>query len=74
MADNYQITSQVQNTDINPAGSGFIHVWEISYKVTDGPSKGTNATITIPDNDHNAQYVQTAIESKIKDLDAVAAL
>jgi hypothetical protein len=74
MADNYTIIGQKPNIAINPAGVGFQEVWEISYRVTDGPSKGTVATITVPDSDHNAAYVKQAIEDKIKALNAVASL
>jgi hypothetical protein len=49
-------------------------VWEITYKVTAGPSKGTTATLTVPEEDHNATYVAKAILEKIADLDKVAGL
>lgn len=74
MADNYRITSQKQDVRINPAGTGFENVWEVTYKVTDGPSRGTSATVTIPEEDHNAAYVKRAIEDKIDALDEVANL
>lgn len=74
MADNYTILGQKPNVAINPAGIGFQEVWEITYRVTSGPSKGTVATVTVPDSDHNAKYVKQAIEDKIKHLDDVAAL
>lgn len=74
MADNYTITSQKQNVQINPAGTGFEDVWDITYKVTSGPSKGTTATVSVPEEDHNAQYVAKAIMAKIADLDAIHAL
>lgn len=74
MADNYTIVSQRQNTQISPAGLGFIDVWEITYRVTDGPSKGTVATITVPDADHNATYIRQTIEDKIKHLDEIHSL
>lgn len=74
MADNYKILGQKQDTVINPAGTGFEHVWEITYQVTDGPSKGTVATLTVPEDDHNPDYVKQAIETKISALDGVAGL
>ena len=74
MADTYQVISQKQNTQINPAGTGFEDVWEITYKVTSGPSKGTTATLTVPEEDHNAKYVSTAIKAKIAHLDAIAGM
>ena len=74
MADNFTITGQKQNVAINPAGSGFTEVWDITYRITAGPSKGTVATVTVPDSDHNADYIKNAIEQKIQSLDAIASL
>jgi hypothetical protein len=74
MASNYTILSQSQSTEINPTGTGFMNVWEITYKVTDGPSKGTTATVTVPEEDHNASDVSKAIEAKIQALDEIANL
>lgn len=74
MADSYVITSQKQDVRINPMGTGFENVWEIQYKVTSGPARGTVATITVPEEDHNAQYVGRAIAEKIKILDSIHSL
>lgn len=74
MASNYQVLSQTQSVKINPAGTGFDDVWEITYKVTAGPSMGTVATVAVPDSQHTADMVQAAIESKIATLDEVASL
>jgi hypothetical protein len=74
MADAYKITSQAQQTQINPAGTGFVDVWNIGVSVTDGPSKGTNFTVSIPEVDHNAAHIKKVIEDKITDLDSVADL
>jgi hypothetical protein len=74
MASNYKILTQHQSVNINPAGTGFEDVWEITYKVLSGPSRGTVATVTVPEEDHNADAVQAAIESKISDLEAVHVL
>jgi hypothetical protein len=74
MADTYTVLSQKQNVQINPASTGFEDVWEVTYKVTAGPSKGTTATLSVPEEDHNAKYIDTAIRAKIADLDAVAGM
>lgn len=74
MAANYTILAQKQDVVINPLGSGFQNVWEVTYKVTNGPSRGTTATIQVPEEDHNATYIDQAITAKIATLDAVAAL
>lgn len=74
MAANYQILAQSQSQELSATGMGFQDVWNISYKVTDGPSKGTVASVTVPESEHNVDAVQSAIEAKISDLDAIASL
>lgn len=74
MADNYTVTAQKQDEVINPQGNGFEHVWEITYKVTDGPSRGTSGMVRVSEDNHNAEYVRALIESKIAALDEVANL
>lgn len=74
MADTYTVLSQKQNTTISPTGGGFVDVWDISYRVTSGPSKGTMGTVSVPEEDHNAEYVKKAIEEKIASLDSIASL
>ena len=74
MAANYFITGQKQDININPIGSGFMPVWEVSYKVTDGPARGTTGMITVPEEDHNAEYVNREITNKIETLGNIAAL
>ena len=74
MAETYQVIGQKQAIDINPAGTGFDDVWEVTYRVTSGASKGTVATITVPDSDHNAKAVDAAIRAKLDDLHGIASL
>lgn len=74
MAENYQIVAQRPDVSISTTGIGFDDVWHITYKVTTGASKGTIGTITVPDAEHNAEYVKQTIEDKIKHLDRIASL
>lgn len=74
MAANYTVLSQKQSVEINAQGTGFQNVWEVTYKVTSGPSKGTVGTVAVPEEDHNATYVGNAISDKISQLDDVAKL
>jgi hypothetical protein len=74
MADNYKILNQQPDVELASTGIGFQNVWKVSYQVTDGPSKGTVGSVIVPDADHNASYVKTAIETKIASLDAIASL
>jgi hypothetical protein len=70
----YTVTSQSQSTEINPAGNGFISVWNVTYKVTSGPAANTSGTVTVPDDQHNAVSVKAAIEAKIAQLSDIASL
>lgn len=74
MADNFVVTAQKQSVSISPTGTGFQDVWDITYKVTSGPSKGTTATLTVPEEDHTKEKVAELISDKIATLDDVAAL
>lgn len=74
MPAQYQIMSQRQNVEINAQGTGFQNVWEVTYKVTSGPSRGTVGTVSVPEEDHNAEYVNAAITTKIGNLDDIASL
>lgn len=74
MASDYRVLSQSQTVQINPAGTGFEDVWEITYKVIDGPARGTVATVSVPAEDHNADAVKAAIETQISNAHAIANL
>lgn len=74
MADNFSIIAQKQNVSIGPTGTGFQDVWDITYKVTSGPSQGTTATLTVPEEDHTKEKVAQLINDKIKTLDDVASI
>lgn len=74
MADTWRILSQKPGTEINPSGTGFEEVWNVSYQVTDGPAKGTIGTISVPEEDHNAAYLKSAIDEKVASLNEIASL
>ena len=74
MADNYKVTNQRPDIELSPSGIGFQNVWIVTYQVTNGPSKGTVGSITVDDSDHNAAYIKTAIETKVKALDEINSL
>jgi hypothetical protein len=74
MADNWKVLSQKQGTEINSQGTGFEDVWTIQYQVTSGPSKGTIGTLSVPEEDHNADFISSAIADKVQALDDVASL
>lgn len=70
----YKVTQQSQSTEINPAGNGFMPVWNISYKVTTGPATGMSGTVQVTEDSHNATHVKAAIEAKIAALSDIASL
>lgn len=74
MAQIYTVTSQRQDTVINPAGTNFDDIWEIHYKVTSGPARGTVGVVKVPEADHNPDYVDAQIRAKIDSLTGVANL
>lgn len=74
MPDTYQITSQAPDMELNPAGTGFTNGWKITYRVTSGPAIGTNGSVFVTDDQHNAEQVGSMIAAKISDLGAIAQL
>lgn len=74
MADTYTITSQTPDIELNQAGSGFVNGWKITYRVTSGPAIGTNGSVFVTDDQHNAADVGSMIAAKIKDLGDIAQL
>lgn len=74
MADTYTILSQSQSQEINPSGTGFMEVWNITFKVTSGPAKDNTGSVQVSAGDHNAAHVKTVIDEKVKDLSEIAAL
>lgn len=73
-AEKYVITSQSQAQEINPAGTGFMTVWNIGYRVTTGPAAQSVGTVQVRSEDHNAETVGQLIAAKVADLTAVASL
>jgi hypothetical protein len=74
MPDTYKILSQKQDMVINPAGTNFDDIWEITYQVTSGAAKGTTGSVKVPESDHNATFVDSAIKAKMSDLGDIASL
>lgn len=74
MADSWKILSQKPGTEISPSGTGFDDVWNVTYQVTSGPAKGTTGVISVPEEDHNAAFVKSAIDDKVSDLNEIANL
>jgi hypothetical protein len=66
--------NQVPDTEINPAGTGFIGVWKVTYRVTSGPAKDTIATATVEEAEHNADGVAAIVGAKVAQLSDIASL
>lgn len=74
MAESYKIISQSQAQEINPAGTGFMEVWNIAFQVTSGSATGMRGTIQVGNDQHNAADVKKAVEAKVADLSEIASL
>lgn len=74
MVYTYKFLSQTQDTEINPAGTGFRQVWHSVFEITSGPAKGTTFTITLPASDHTADNVKKEADLHTAQLSAVAAI
>ena len=74
MADTWRVLSQKPGTEISPSGTGFQEVWNITYQVTDGPAKGTIGSLSVPEEDHNAAFIASAINDKVAALNEIASL
>jgi hypothetical protein len=74
MAESYKILSQVQDTELNTSGTGFIQVWKVTYQVTSGPAKGTVGTVSFPEAEHTSDIVSATIADKVAQLTDVASL
>lgn len=76
MADMWHIVQggQRQTTQLNPSGTGFTDVWEITYQVDSGPAQGTQGTFRIAQEMYNADNVKAGIDAAVAELDRVAGL
>lgn len=74
MAQDYKVLGQKPVMNINPAGTGFTNDWDITYQVMSGPAKGSVATVTVSNADHDAEHVDLAIREKIANLHEIANL
>ena len=74
MAETFKLISQSQSNEINPAGTGFVAVWNITAKVTSGAAKDSMVTIQVPESEHNAETVGKMLAAKVADLTDRASL
>jgi len=74
MADMWHVKSQVQDTVLSDTGSGFTHVWEVTYVVDGGPATGTVGKVRIPVEQFSADIVKSTIDAAVYHLDQVASL
>lgn len=76
MADMWHIVpqGQRQSVQLNPAGTGFHNVWEITYQIDSGPAQGTTGMVQVPTEFYTADYVKQAIDAAVEQIDKVAGL
>jgi hypothetical protein len=74
MAEDWRVVSQRQTEQLNPSGSGFETVVEVTYSVTSGPARGTSGKVVVPQSQYNAATVQEMIQAAVDAHHEVAAL
>lgn len=76
MADSWAIVpqGQRQTTELAANGTGFVNVWEITFRVTSGPATGTTGVYRIPADLYNATNVAAGIQAQVDALNEVAGL
>lgn len=72
--ETYVIKLQTPDLEPNDAGTGFVNGWKVTYRVTSGPANGTNGSVFVTNDQHNAAAVNALIRAKIKDLTEIASL
>lgn len=61
-------------TVINPAGTGFDDVWEVSYQIDTGPGAGTSGQVRIPAHQYTADVVKATINQLVSHQHGIASL
>lgn len=61
-------------TQINPTGTGFSDIWEVTYMIDTGPASGTQGTVRIPTSQYNAETVKATINDLVSTQHNVASL
>lgn len=74
MADKWIVTSQNLDQVLSDTGTGFEKVWQVNYKVTEGPAKGTRGHVVIPVAEYSADTVFKTISAAVYHVDQVAGL
>jgi hypothetical protein len=74
MAELWRVTSQRQTEELNPAGTGFQTVWEVTYQITSGPAQGATGKVKVPAINYSAAVVAELIEKDVTAITEVAAL
>jgi hypothetical protein len=65
MPKDYTVGNPRLDTEISEAGTGFTKVWEVPYKITDGPAAGTQGHVRIPADVYDADNVHDAIKQAV---------
>ena len=70
----WHIVKQELTTDLPEGSSGFVRVWEVTYRIDDGPAAGTQGMVRIPVEQFNADTVRATVEAMIAHNHAVGGL
>lgn len=61
-------------TQISQAGTGFVDVWEVPYRIDSGPAAGTEGVVRVPVAQYNKETVLATISAIVKHNHEVAGL
>lgn len=68
MADKWVITGQRKTSIVNPAGGGFLDIYEVAFRIT---GTGLQSTVDVPAYEYGPDTVRAAVESEVEKMVAV---
>lgn len=76
MADSWTIAPQGQRQaiELNPGGTGFQTVWEVTYLITAGAAQGQTGSVRIPEPLYSPETVRATVQAAVDRATAIAAL
>lgn len=70
----WHVTSQNLTSNISDSGTGFDSVWEVRYRIDNGPAVGQSGMVRVPAGQYNAANVKAAIDAQVYHVHSVASL
>ena len=66
MSKDYVLKPPRQDTELSESGTGFVTVWQVPYRIIDGPATGTEGYVRIPAAQYSPDFVGAAVEHAVK--------